>query len=406
MEHTRNPYKTILAVCLLLLAAIYLGYHIINSLRTDTELFTVRPYTAKDSAVFTGYLFREEILLTSHTSGMYRYFYYDGEKVGADKTVAEVYRNGNSDTAEALKQYKKQIEILRRSESLGRLTAEEIQTKIDRLTFLIAEKNAAGETASAGALSDELLVFMAKKDLLASEKTNYQLEIFELEQEMNRLIATLGYANETVTTPKSGYFYAEADGFETIFTSETAKHLTLAEFHDLITAAPASTQNAVGTLITSSQWYYAAKTDSDTAQGFTTGMTYDCLFIDNGYAEQIPMKLITKETEKGETLLVFYSSALPRDFDITRIQRMEAVKGEYTGLRIPAEVVRVKDGVTYVYVLKEGIAREREIEILWEQNGYFIISEQFEGISDLPNLKLNDLILIGETDLYDGKFIP
>ncbi len=407
MEQSKRPlYLRILAVGLALLAVIYLGYHILNSLRTDSELFTVRPYTARDSAIFTGYLFREETVLYSRNSGMYRYLYYDGEKVGANKNVAEVYRSGSIATEEAIETYKKQIEILRRSESLGRLTLEEVQKKIDQLTFSIAEKNTAGETAAANALGDELLVLMAKEDLLISGRSNYELEIIRLESELNRIVSSLGYPTEIVSTPESGYFYAETDGFEQIFTSKAAESLTLRSFTSLLDAAPSTTTNAVGTLVTDSKWYYATKTDADTAQGFTVGTGYHCLFIDNGYSEKIPMKLVSKETENNETLLVFFSSSLPRDFDITRCQRMEAVKAEYTGLRIPTEVVRVKDGVTYVYILKEGIAREREVEILWEQNGYFIIAEQFEGISDMPNIDLNDLVLIGEDGLYDGKFIP
>ena len=57
------------------------------------------------------------------------------------------------------------------------MTVEDVQTKIDYLSYEIAEKNAAGDTAAASALSDELLVLMAKKDLLTSGKNDYDEEI-------------------------------------------------------------------------------------------------------------------------------------------------------------------------------------------------------------------------------------
>ncbi len=404
-EGKRLLYIRLVTVSLVLLAVIYLGYHLFDNLRTDASLFTVRPYTARDSATFTGYLFREETVLTSRTSGMYRYHYYNGEKVGADKTVADVYRAGSADTEALMADYKKQIEILRRSESLGRLTLDEVEKKIERLTYAIAEKNAAGETAAAGTLSDELLVLMAKKDLLKSGKTNYAPEIVLLENELNRVISSLGRPSESVTVSQSGYFYSETDGFEHIFTSDIAKDITLASFDALLTEQPQYETNAVGTLLTSAKWYYVTKTTAADATGFVTGTVYDCLFIDNGYSETIPMKLVSRETNGDDALLVFFSSGLPRDFDITRCQRMEAVKAAYTGLRIPTEVVRVRDGVTYVYILKEGSASMREVEILWEQNGYFIVSERFESNSDLPHLSLNDLIILDESGLYEGKFI-
>lgn len=397
--------KRIIAAVLCLIAVVYVGYHIFNNLRSDVTLFTVRPYTASDSATFTGYIFREETVLTSRTSGLCHYPYYNGEKVGADKVVANVYRFGGANVEDAITDYKKQIEILRRSESLGKLTTEEVEKRIDSLTFAIAEKNAAGDTAAANALSDELLVLMAKRDLLTSGKSNYETEIVLLENELARIVSALGTPSEYVTTPQSGYFYSETDGYETIFTSDRAKDITIEEFDTLIKESPIYATNAVGTLLTSAKWYYVTKTSDENAEGFIAGVTYDCLFIDNGYQEKIPMKLISKETEDGNALLVFYSSSLPRDFDITRCQRMEAVRAEYTGLRIPTDVVRVKDGIAYVYILKEGIAREREIDILWEQNGYFIVSESFEGLSERGNLALNDLIILDESNLYDGKFI-
>jgi hypothetical protein len=268
-----------------------------------------------------------------------------------------------------------------------------------------AEKNAAGDTTAADALSDELLVLMAKRDLLTSGKSNYEAEIVMLENELARIVSALGAPSEYITTPQSGYFYSETDGYEAILTAERAKNMTLKEFDAIISEPPIYTTNAVGTLVTSAKWYFATKTTEENAEGFITGVIYNCLFIDNGYQETIPLKLVSKETENGDALLIFHSSSLPRDFDITRCQRMEAIKSEYTGLRIPTEVVRVKDGVTYVYILKEGVAREREINILWEQNGYFIISETFEGLSERGNLSLNDLIILDESDLYDGKFI-
>ena len=84
---------------------------------------------------------------------------------------------------------------------------------------------------------------------------------------------------------------------------------------------------------------------------------------------------------------------------------MEAVRTTYSGYRIPADEVRVIDGATFVYIFDEGSARLREVSILWEANGYYIISDSYESPSENPVLKLNDLIIIGEKNLYDGKII-
>lgn len=394
--------KRIIALSICLIFAIYFIYHIARGLRTDAQFYAVRPYTANDSQVFTGHIFKEEIVLTSSTSGMCNYHYYDGEKVAANRAVADVYGITNADISQRITEIKKQIEILRASMSLGKLTLTEVNRKIELVSYEITQKNAAGDTAAADALGDELLILMAKKDLLSSGKDDYQQEIALLETQKETLINSLGYPLESVISPISGYFYSETDGYEELFTIQTVKSLTMETYDSLTASAPSKKTNTVGTLVTSSSWYYATKVSSSEAEGFLVGNTYECTFPDNSHTEPISMNLVKKETVSSQTLLIFYSSSLPRSFDTTRTQRMQASRGSYTGFRIPAEVVRAQDGKTFVYIFHEGVAAKREVIILWEQNGYYIVSSEHTG----PGmLKLNDLIILNDTELYENKFI-
>ena len=394
--------KRILPLSLCLLAVIYLLYHIASGLRKDAQFYSVRPYTASDSQVFTGYIFKNEQLLSSNSTGMCNYHYYDGEKVAANRVVADVYGTGNQTVSQRINEIKKQIEILRASMSLGKLTISEVNRKIELVSYEITQKNASGDTAAANALGDELLILMAKKDLLISGKDDYQQEIAVLESQKETLVASLGIPLESVMTAGSGYFYSETDGYEEIFTAQVAKNLTIEDYNRLTETEPNKNANVVGTLVTSSQWYFATLVTEIEAEGFLVGTSYECLFPDNSHTESISMKLVSKETSASQTLLVFYSSSLPRGFDTTRTQRMQASRGSYTGFRIPAEVVRADGGTTYVYIFKEGVAEKREVKILWEQNGYYIVS------ADNTNpgmLKLNDLIILNDTKLYENKFI-
>ena len=403
MKNGKNQIsKKILPIFLCALAAVYLIYHIARGLRTDAQFYSVRPYTANDSQVFTGYIFKEEKVLSSIAAGMCNYHYYDGEKVAANRVVADVYGSVNHAVSQRINEIKKQIEILRASMSLGTLTLTEVNRKIELVSYEITQKNASGDTAAAAALGDELLILMAKKDLLSSGKDDYQPEIDALENQKEALVSSLGIPFESVITPNSGYFYSESDGYEEIFTASAAKDLTIKRYSELIGAAPNKQPNAVGTLVTNSQWYYATMVPEGEAEGFLVGTAYECFFPDNSHTEAISMKLISKETASSQTLLVFYSSTLPRSFDTTRTQRMQANRSAYTGFRIPAEVVRAENGKTFVYVFYEGVAEKREVRILWEQNGYYIVSSENTG----PGmLKLNDLIILNDTKLYENKFI-
>jgi hypothetical protein len=64
--------------------------------------------------------------------------------------------------------------------------------------------------------------------------------------------------------------------------------------------------------------------------------------------------------------------------------------------------VRVlEDGQTIVYIIKEGVCRPRNVNILFEKGGYCIVAEA-ETRSDLD---LYDRIITGDSKLYDGKVI-
>lgn len=394
--------RRIAIITLCVLAFVYVIYHIANSMKKGPELFTVRPHTAEDAELFTGYLFRDETVLFTDTRGVGRLYFQNGEKIPAGSTVIDIYRDENAERLQQLKNMEKQIFILKEASAVSGLTIEDVQKQIESTQKLIAEKKASGNMSAADALGDSLLILIAKKDLMLQGRTRYDIEISSWEQQCTHLIASLGLPIESVRTPISGYFREEADGYERYFTADAARTLSLASFDRLISREAETTQDARGTLISDSLWYFAAKVPATAVEGFDIGSTYSCRFPDNRYTGIVDMSVYDKQIDGDLALIVLASNRLPQDFDMTRCQRIEIVRATYSGYRIPASEVRVRDGITYVYIFRKGCARERAIDIIWEQNGYYIVSETYTSASDMPILKLNDLVIIGERGLYDG----
>ncbi len=406
MENGGTPlYKKILTAVLCLLAVVYVIYHIALNFRKDAELFAVSRMTVTDSETFTGYLFRDSITLTSYAGGVCYYPYEDGEKIASGKVAAYVYRSASTALTEQIENLQKQINVLHAGSRVGGTNLQALQKEIDRLSYQISEKTAKGNTAAAELLGEELLVLMAKKELILSGKTDYTAEIASLEWQMQALISSLGSPAESVITSESGYFYRDADGLESIFTAEAAQNLTLESFDRLLQTTAGTAGNAVGALLLDFRWYYAAKTDAASAEGFAVGETYACTFPENAYTEKLSMTVLKKMTDGENALIVFACDNLPKGFDNTRCQRMEVIRKEYTGYRVPAEEVRVVDGNTCVYIFKEGCAKLREIDIIWEQNGYYLAACDYVSASGNATLRENDLIIVGEDGLYDGKII-
>ena len=406
MKKASTPiYKRICTAALCLILLVYAIYHVALGFKKDLELFTVRGTTITDSEIFTGYFFMESTPLTAYGGGNCYYPYQNGERVGVGKIAAYVYRSGSVALTAQIEDLNKQIDILRKGSRIGGTDLDDVQTQIDRLSYEINRMTAEGNTAAATLLGEEMLVYMAKKDLILSGRSSYEAEILSLEMQISTYLSSLGSPAETVFTSESGYFYRYADGLEGIFTTEAAKNLTLTEFDRITSAKGTTASNIVGTLITDHRWYFATKASVSHAEGFTVGETYDCSFSENAYTKSISMKLTSKESNEDYALLVFSCDALPQGFDITRCQRMEAAREEIRGYRVPASEVRVIDGVTVVYIFKEGLSVPREIDIIMEQNGYYIVSAESEGVSNYAMLSQNDLIIVGENGLYDGKIV-
>ena len=79
-----------------------------------------------------------------------------------------------------------------------------MQAQIDRLSNEMSQMTASGNTEAAALLGREMLVYMAKKDLLTSGKTDNTAEILSLEMQISSYLSSMGSPAETVFTPEAG----------------------------------------------------------------------------------------------------------------------------------------------------------------------------------------------------------
>ena len=90
---------------------------------------------------------------------------------------------------------------------------------------------------------------------------------------------------------------------------------------------------------------------------------------------------------------------------MTRFQQMKILRGKCTGLRVPSSTVRVIDGQTCVYIFKKGIARVRAVNILGERDGSYLVDGNVGDDCKFAPIALNDLLILDDTNLYEGKIV-
>lgn len=397
--------KLVLSALLSLFAVFYIIYHIALAFRGTTPLFTVTYASFDDTCVFSGCIFRDDIKLTSFTDGVPYLRYSDSEKLHANAEVADIYAPGADVAVQRLYSIDREIRILEKSALVASPSAEELEKSISQLKYRLSSALSCGDTGLVLSLSEEITELENKKDLMTSGRTDFSETLALLKEERASLILSLGVKASVVTCSSSGVFYSYSDGYEGILTTEVARRLSYSEYDAAVQQNKSISQYLqIGSVITDGEWLFLCKADEDKANKFTEGVQYKAVFPDNTCRDTLTVTLESKEKgDDGGALLKFSCNMIPKGFDMARFQRISVVAATYTGLKVPVGSVRYKDGRTCVYIFKKGLAELREIKAVFEQNGYFLVT-QGDG-TEMKQIDLNDLIILEDKDMYEGKII-
>ena len=393
----------------------YLYYHLSGSFATEVETVLSESVTRAETITFNAYIMRDEELLYSNQSGDINYVCEDGEKIAVGSAVADIYATGSSSLRSQIKDIDTKISILKLSSPTGNNTSIDttlIDNQINKLYHLIRNSTESGNTSYVLQKKNELLILLNKRNIIVKSVLGYDDQIAALEEERAKLTSRLDNVSETVIAERSGYFYSAIDGYEGIFSSQRIPDLTLDKFEAMKNSVPENTyvqQNgyAVGKLVTTHEWYAVCETTTETLRYFQTGAIYPVRYPYSSDVEiSMTLERIITENSSDKALLVFRTGEIPENFNYLRMQTVEVVRQNYTGLGVPASAVRVVDGEQGVYTLIGNVVKFRKIETLFEEEGYFIVKSYTSTESGYAeHLKRNELIIVKGKNLYDGKII-
>ena len=142
---------------------------------------------------------------------------------------------------------------------------------------------------------------------------------------------------------------------------------------------------------------------------FGEGFSYAVKFpFNSDVTVKMVLHRIIRENDSDRVVLIFRTNVMPEGFSYFRKQNIQIIQESYTGYKIPANAVRVVNGVKGVYILRGNTVHFREIVVLAETDGFFIVEEQpsyFEDEFYYKKLGLYDMVITSGKNLYDGKII-
>lgn len=395
-------------------ALAYLGYHFFEGFSADIETEYATLVTDSDVVPLDAYIMRSEsvIFAASATSGhSVGYVFSDGTKVHGGQVVANIY-TGDGSSDEAIVDLDRRIDLLESSNLTDGMTSSDtyvIDSKIQNYYYLIHQSTLLGNYSNLTKRRDELLTLINKRRILTGVTTGYSDRIESLTAERALLSAGQDTISESVEAPYAGYFYSTTDGYESTFSASKVESLTLAEFDKMLSSQPTRySDRAVGKMVSDFNWYIVCETTRDSLRYFTKGYSY---YVNFPYNDDISIKMtlsnVVSEVGSDRVLLVLETERIPEDFSFRRMQPVEIVRSSYTGYRVPISAARLVDGKQGVYIMIGNTIEFREIDILLEMDGYYIVAEQ-DPVNDpdyASKLGLYDQIVVSGKNLYDGKLI-
>ncbi len=413
-----KPLITLVVLILAATVAVYFAAYIYNALDDPYRTTQVYAYTSYDSVTVEGLVVREARVLPAQP-GILEITRAEGEKVGTGQEIALVYRDSQAQA--------NQVQI------------EELEMEIELLEYAIDQ---GGDLDSAARLDEDILqavvglrasyalgdctqlrdqVMNVKSSVLKRGYTygegltpaDLTARLRQLKEELTVLTRQSARATTRVTAPEPGVFSSLVDGYESLLTPDTVLQLTPSALQELIDNPAGEESGALGKLLTSNTWYFAANLPKQSAERLTEGKTATLRFSGELNREVEMTVEQIGPTEQNKTLVVFSSSRYLILTTLLRCQTVELIFDRWSGLRIPKqalhleEVTRTDDKtgepvsvqILAVYALVNGHAELREVEIVHEGEDYYVVRSVGTG----PKvLRAEDTIITEATGLRDG----
>ena len=432
-----NPLiRKIGATAVAVLLLIYVGYQVYLSQYTGLKTEAATYSTVSESIDTTGFIIRDEEVISSSYSGVLNYTVDDGEKVAEGGAIAEIYPT-EEDAAV-------QNRIARIDDELNRLSA--LETPSDSTASnpkLIGSQISKKITSILGALKsgsmsdvtderNDLQLLLSQRQVVTGKESSgdYAAHVNELHEERIALTQSASASIGTVSSPAAGYFIRSVDGYENAVSLDDVTSLSVSDVRALEEEEPAGTDTeSIGKVAKDFNWYIACiLTENDLVRlDRTTKVTVEMPFAT---VEQIPAEVvkINRDSETGEAAVILKCTYMNSDLALARMETLRINISSYSGVLVPESAVHFADvvahetdedgnevDVTYenirgVYV-KSG-SRLRFVQIFSDAtiNGYAICkvslsTEEREQLVTGDTIQLYDEVVVEGTDLYDGKML-
>lgn len=377
--------------------------------------------TAQDVVSLTGLVVRDEVTLSTAV-GTVALVPAEGERVGVGQAVAKVYASDTSlaylDTIEELET---EYALLAQASSGTSLDSMEVRERLGWAMAELQQVMADGDTSQLEEAIYQVKSLVYQWEYVYGDSDSagsMDVELATIEAQISAVQVAEDTQISTVYTGYAGTFSSQVDGYESVATSTALDTMTASTLESLIDGKGISVESPapVGKIITDSTWCFACTVSETVVEGLAVGDDLQ-IYFGQGWNTTISMEISRiGDGEDGQVVLVLETDRYMADTTLLRVQEVELILGEVTGLYIPEQALRIAakevyDGdsetwettyVSGVYILVGETAEFREVNLLVDGEDYYLVESAIQGDAR-QTLNSGDELIITSEEIYDGK---
>lgn len=330
-----------------------------DSYKTETAIYA----QADDSVSFKAVYVRNEEVIDYNGSGVISYAVPDGGKLGKGSVIAEIYADESQiDIKQQLAQLDNEMEIIEKIRNPG--TAESAQP--GNLSELINEKyrkliNARekGNLDEIAADSDELVVLLSTYQIITDKAVDFAKHLNDIKTQMTSLKSSESVPLDSIVSDRSAYFVSFADGYEDTLSMDKLSSITPELINEVKDGNTVDDGKVIGKLISGYEWYLVGVIDNTDVQ-FSIEDSVNLKFQSTSDLISGVITDIRGTQTEGKSIVVVKCSDITYELVQHRTERVEMIRGEFEGIKVPRKAIRFKD-VEEIYTDEETGAEMKRI---------------------------------------------
>lgn len=353
---------------------IYIFYSIYLLLRSPNETVLVDDgsLTLEESA--TGYIIREETVLTgnNYKNGLTAIL-SEGERAAKDQTIFRYSSSNEEEIKSKIEEINLKIQEALSKE--GTIPSTDIRNLEKQIDEKLQNLNEITDTQTIEEYKKEIEEIISKKARIAGSLSQRGSYIQDLTKQKEEYEQKLTEGSEYINAPEAGVVSYRVDGLEDILTPDDFSNLTEESLENLglTTGKIISTSTESGKIINNFNCYLATVLSSESAKQAELDEKVT-LTLSSGNEISANIKYIA-EQDNDKVLIVFELNTLTDELIQYRKISFNITWWSYSGLKVPnTSIIEDEKGLKYVIRKKADLSEKVLVKVLKKNDKYSIIS--------------------------------